>query len=87
MQILANGLIQGLLLSIISLGFALVYNSTGILHIAQGAVFAISPFLLLSFIQSGVGIPIAIFLTLSISVILSMLFEFVNHWPLHRRGF
>lgn len=86
MQILANGLIQGLLLSIISLGFALVYNSTGILHIAQGAVFAISPFLLLSFIQSGVGIPIAIFLTLSISVILSMLFEFVNHWPLHRRG-
>ena len=85
MQILANGLIQGLLLSIISLGFALVYNSTGILHIAQGAVFAISPFLLLSFIQSGVGIPIAIFLTLSISVILSMLFEFVNHWPLHRR--
>ena len=38
MQILANGLIQGLLLSIISLGFALVYNSTGIFHIAQGAL-------------------------------------------------
>lgn len=86
MQILINGLIQGLLIALTATGFAVVYNSTGILHIAQGAVFALSPFLLLAFIQSGVGIPIAIVLTLSISIILSMLFEFINHGPLHKRG-
>jgi branched-chain amino acid transport system permease protein len=86
MQILINGLIQGLLMALTATGFAVVYNSTGVLHIAQGAVFALSPFLLLSFLQSGVGIPIAISLTLSISIIFSMVFELINHWPLHKRG-
>lgn len=86
MQILINGLIQGLLIALTATGFAVVYNSTGILHIAQGAVFALAPFVLLSFIQSGLGVYIAITLTFSISIILSMLFEFVNHGPLHRRG-
>lgn len=86
MQILLNGIIQGLLIALTATGFAIVYNSTGILHIAQGSVFALSPFVLLSFMQSGIGIPIAITLTLSISIILSMLFEFINHGPLHRRG-
>lgn len=86
MQILLNGIIQGLLVALTAIGFAVVYNSTGILHIAQGAVFALSPFILLSFMQSGVGVMIATILTLSISIILSMLFEFINHGPLHRRG-
>lgn len=86
MHILINGLIQGLLIALTAMGFSIVYNSTGILHIAQGAIFAISPFFLLSFMQSGVGIPIAITLSLSISIILSMLFELINHYPLHKRG-
>lgn len=85
MQILLNGTIQGLLIALMALGFSLVYNSTGIFHIAQGAIYALSPFLILSFIKSGIAIPVAIALTLAIVVIVSMLFELINHWPLHRR--
>src|SRR3989338_7605257 len=85
MQILLNGLLQGLLIALTSMGFAVVYNSTGILHIAQGAVYALSPFLLLSFMQSGMSMSLAIFSALSISIIISALFELVNHWPLHKR--
>lgn len=85
MQILINGLIQGLLIALTATGFSVVYNSTGILHIAQGAIYALSPFLLLSFLQCGMGIPLAISLAISISVILSVLFELVNHGPLHRK--
>lgn len=86
MQILINGIIQGFLIALTATGFAVVYNSTGILYIAQGAVFALSPFLLLSFLQWGTGISLALSLTLLISIILSMLFEFINHGPLHKRG-
>lgn len=86
MQILINGIIQGFLIALTATGFAVVYNSTGILYIAQGAVFALSPFLLLSFLQWGTGIPLALSLTLLISIILSILFEFINHGPLHKRG-
>lgn len=85
MQILINGLIQGLLLALMAIGFSVVYNSTGILHIAQGAIYALSPFLLLSFLQWGMEIPLAISLALLISIIISVLFDLVNHGPLHRK--
>ncbi len=85
MQILINGTIQGLLISLLAIGFSLVYNSTGIIYIAQGAVYALSPFLLFSFIKMGMGIPFSVFLTFIIAVFLSMSFEKINHWPLYKK--
>jgi len=86
MQILINGIIQGLLVALMAIGFAVVYNSTGILHIAQGAIYALSPFVLLFLMQSGTGFTTAVFLTLSAVIIISCLFELLNHWPLHKRA-
>jgi len=85
MQILINGTIQGLLIALIALGFSVVYNSTGIFYIAQGALYALVPFLTLSFINAGSGVTLAVLLTFIISILLSMTFEKINHWPLHRR--
>jgi branched-chain amino acid transport system permease protein len=85
MHILINGLIQGLLISLLTIGFSIVYNSTGIFHIAQGAIYTVAPFLLFSFIKVGTGIPIAVLLTFAITIFLSMSFEKVNHWPLYRK--
>ena len=85
MQILLNGTLQGLLIALVALGFSLVYNSTGIFYIAQGAIYTLTPFLLLSFINSGIGIPIAIALAVAGVVMTSMMFELINHWPLHKR--
>lgn len=86
MQILINGTIQGLLIALVALGFTLVYNSTGILHIAQGAVYAIAPFILLSLINAGSGIIASFSITLVATVILSLFFEMFNHWPLYKKG-
>lgn len=86
MQILINGIIQGLLVALTAIGFAVVYNSTGILHIAQGAIYALSPFVIFFLIQSGAGISISVLLTLSVVVIFSCLFELINHGPLHKRA-
>lgn len=86
MQILLNGTIQGLLIALTALGFSIVYNSTGILHLAQGAIYAFAPFFLLTFLLSGTGIPAAVVLTLAISIFLSILCEFINHGPLYRKN-
>lgn len=85
MQILINGLIEGLFISLLAIGFSIVYNSTGIFHIAQGAIYTLAPFLVFSFIKVGAGIPIAVLLTFTITIFLSMSFEKANHWPLYRK--
>jgi len=38
-QLLANGLVNGCLFAILATGFALIYNTTRIFHIAHGAVY------------------------------------------------
>ena len=86
MQIIFNGLIQGLLTALIALGFSLVYNTTGIFHIAQGAVYAIAPFILLSFIQAGMGWPLALITSLVAAIIISIVIELINHSPLDKKG-
>ena len=85
MQILFNGLCQGLLIALMAMGFSIVYNSTGILYIAQGAIYALSPFMLFAFMKSGMSLPLSIMFTLVIVVACSMLFEFLNHGPLHKK--
>lgn len=85
MQIFLDGLIQGLLIAVMAIGFAAVYNSTGILHIAQGAVYAISPFIFLWVMQLEAGVPLAIAGTITTAIALSIVIERINHWPLHRK--
>ncbi len=85
MQILFNGLIQGLLLALVGLGFALVYNGTGIFHIAQGVIYAGAPFILLMCVQAGVGWSVGVVLSLLFAVVLSCLYEVANHGPLQKR--
>lgn len=85
MQILINGTIQGLLIALLAMGFSIVYNSTGIIYVAQGTVYAISPFLILSFLKFGIGIPFAVFFTFVITILLSMSLEKINHWPLYKK--
>lgn len=85
MQILCNGLIQGLLLALVGLGFALVYNGTGIFHVAQGVIYAGAPFILLTCVQAGVGWPIGVAFSLLFAVVLSCLYEVANHLPLHKK--
>lgn len=40
-QLLINGLAAGAIYAFVALGFALIYNATGVLHLAHGAVFAL----------------------------------------------
>lgn len=85
MQILVNGLIQGLLLSLVALGFALVYTGTSVFHLAQGAVYSATPFILLTSVDAGFGWLWGTIIAVFFGLILSCLFELANHWPLQKR--
>ena len=85
-QFVINGLITGVLYSLLSIGFALVYNTTKIFHIASSAiyVFAAYAFWLLSN-KLGMPIWVGISLSLVLTMALSLLIEVSVYRPLKSR--
>ena len=73
LQLLINGLIMGSIYSVVSLGFALVYNTTRTFHIAYAAIYMFSSYMILTF-SKNLQIPflisfmIAIILTMGLSI-------------------
>lgn len=93
-QIFINGLITGLVYSLIALGFSLIYSGTRIFHIAHGAIYTSAPYLFLAwsallsiiFYSSGVVTFVSAILLSLISVgVLIFLFEKLVYYPLEVR--
>lgn len=86
MQIVLNGLISGLAISLLAMAFQLVYLPTRVLFIGLAALYTLAPYLY----QLGVSVSGGWFGGLLISIIgvtaLSVLFEWANHAPLARKG-
>jgi len=82
-QLLANGFVTGCAYALVALGFALIYNTTRIFHIAHGAVYAVAAYLFYSFYVLW-GIPLigAAFLTVVGATVLGVLIDEVIHVPL-----
>lgn len=77
-QLLINGLITGSIYALSSLGFAIVYNTTRIFHIAYAILYMIPPYIVLLIshqlgLSLVVGIPIALLCTIMISVLIQYL--------------
>ncbi len=87
LQLLANGIIMGSIYAIVALGFALIYNTTRIFHIAYAVVYMFAPYMLLSFYHS-LQLPLLIaFLLAIISTIgLSLLIEYTVYRPLNKKN-
>ena len=82
MQILVNGLLQGVLFGTLGVAFALVYRTTQVFHIALGGIYALAPYLLMSAITAGLPIWGATALAVFGSAIMGLLIEESVHWPL-----
>jgi branched-chain amino acid transport system permease protein len=85
MQVLVNGIINGLPIAVLALAFTVVYLPTRIFYIALGAIYAAAPFVTWSFIQHGWPAPFAVMFALLSGVGLSLFCELINHWPLERK--
>lgn len=85
LQLLVNGLFQGFVYAIIALGFALIFNTTKIFHLAHGAVYTFSAYMTYLFLVVF-GIPLipAVICSMILSGILGALIEIGFYRPMRR---
>ena len=85
-QFLINGLITGILYSLLAIGFALVYNTTKIFHIAAAGIYVFAAYMFWLF-ASTVGLPIipASLVAIVLTMLLSLLSEVLVYRPLKNR--
>lgn len=85
LQFLINGLITGLLYSVASLAYALIYNTTRIFHIALAVIYVAAAYI---FWQASIAfdLPVAVGILISVIVtaLLSLAIERYVYYPLHR---
>jgi len=86
LQFLINGLITGILYSLSAIGFALVYNTTRIFHIAAAALYVAAAYIFY-FAYHSLGLPLwfAGIIALIFTALLSALCEIAVYRPLYRK--
>ena len=86
-QLLLNGVALGCLYALIALGFALVFNTVHIFHLAHGAIYVWGGYILWqTVIGWGLPLPIGIIATLAFCALLGMGLEVGVYRPLRRRN-
>ena len=86
-QFLVNGVITGIIYSLLAIGFALVYNTTRIFHIAAVGIYVFAAYMFWLMV-SKVGLPLvaAFAVAIVLTMALSLLTEKVVYRPLKNRS-
>ena len=85
-QFIVNGLITGILYSLLAIGFALVYNTTRIFHIAAAGLYVFAAYMFWFFVAKA-GLPIipASIVAVVLTMLLSLLSEILVYRPLKNK--
>jgi len=84
---LLNGLVNGSLIALVALGFALIYNTARIFHIAYAALYTLGAYLMFWLLEmNGLPFMLALILTISIVSLSSMAMEYLVYKPLSIRN-
>jgi branched-subunit amino acid ABC-type transport system permease component len=78
LQFIINGLISGLLYSLLAIGFALVYNTTKVFHLAAAGLYIVAAYMFYSAVSLlhfpvPLGAIFAILITMGVSVLIDLL--------------
>jgi branched-chain amino acid transport system permease protein len=86
-QLFANGLAMGSLYALSALGFGLIYNTTRVFHIAYGAVYTVSAYLLFAlWAQYKIPLGIALIIASILTILLGILIDIHIYQPLLRQS-
>ena len=66
-QFLINGVITGILYSLLAIGFALVYNTTRVFHIAAAGIYVFAAYMFWFFVSKA-GLPLILASLVAIAV-------------------
>jgi branched-chain amino acid transport system permease protein len=81
-EVLAGGLLAGVMYSLVALGFVLIYKASGVFNFAQGAMVFFAALTFVSLIERGVSFWLALVITLVVMVLLGLAIERVVLRPL-----
>lgn len=86
-QFVINGLVTGVLYTLVAMGFALVYNTTRLFHMAAVAVYVFAAYMFYLFaVPVGLPILLAGLVSIGLTMGLSLLTDVAMYRPLKRRG-
>ena len=85
-QFIINGLITGILYSLLAIGFALVYNTTRVFHIAAAGIYVFAAYMFWFFVAKA-GLPVvpASLVAILLTMLLSELSEHLVYRPLKEK--
>lgn len=87
LQFIANGLITGILYSLMAIGFALVYNTTRIFHMAMAGIYVFAAYMFWYFVvEIGLSVVSAVVISIVLTMLLSLLSELCVYRPLKNKN-
>jgi len=81
-EVLAGGLLAGVMYSLVALGFVLIYKASGVFNFAQGAMVFFAALTFVSLLERGINVWLALVITLAVMVVLGLAIEKVVLRPL-----
>jgi len=81
-EVLAGGLLAGVMYALVALGFVLIYKASGVFNFAQGAMVFFAALTFVSLLKHGWNFWLALVVTLAVMVVLGLLTERVVLRPL-----
>ena len=81
-EVVVNGLLTGVMYSLVALGFVLIFKASEIFNFAQGVMVLFAALSLVGLMELGVPAWLAVILTLAIMVVLALVIERVMLRPL-----
>jgi len=86
-QFILNGLITGILYSLVAVGFAVVYNTTHVFHIASAGVYTAAAYGFFYFSRvQGLPFWLGAALALAVAALVNMLCEWLVYRPFEKRN-
>ncbi len=86
MQIIINGILQGLLIGAVGVAFALVYRTTKVFHVALGGLYSLSPYIFTMLLTFQFPIWLSLVVSMLIISFLGFALEFTIHRPLLKKN-
>ena len=91
-QILINSILSALLLSLVAIGFNLIFNATKVFHLAHGAMYVSAVYAFFEFnnffkqiFPQGISVAFSIILSLSLISVLIVVVEYIVYRPLYQK--
>src|SRR5881396_1291872 len=81
-EVLAGGLLAGVMYSLVALGFVLIYKASGVFNFAQGSMVFFAALTYISLVERGWNFWLALLVTLVVMVALGVVTERVVLRPL-----